>query len=168
MPGCNRPCPGLQTFHLCLHLIIILAFKHGLLPQLCLHAVDLVFHGLFPISAGPHLDGGGDTRGAHLMNHFMAAFDGRKDRIPLPFNVGAVGMQRRLQPCLAQYLFAGCDIAGDGNLPPTVQHRDQPIPSYYPRTGKIVCQTDPVDYYQICSLLCTEKIPARSLACPVT
>src|SRR5438270_9696917 len=47
------------------------------------------------------------------MHHFVAALDGSEHIVPLAFDVGAVGVQFRLQAGLGQHALAGRDFFGD-------------------------------------------------------
>ena len=58
-----------------------------------LYAAHLVIHGLHPIRASPHLDCCRNAGSAHLVDHLVATLNSGEHVVPLPFDVGAIGVQ---------------------------------------------------------------------------
>lgn len=51
--------------------------------ELCFYTFNFVGHVLIPVRARPEFQSGGDSRGAHAVDRFVAAPDGGKHRIPI-------------------------------------------------------------------------------------
>ena len=56
-----------------------------------------------------------DARRAHGVHHFVAAFDGGEDVVPLAFDVGAVGVQLGFEAGFGEHPLAGRDFLGYGS-----------------------------------------------------
>ena len=80
-----------------------------------LDAADFVLHGLVAVGAGADLDGGGDAGSAHLVDGFVAFFDGCEEGVPVAFDVGAVGVEVEGEPGVAEDAFAGGDVLTDAD-----------------------------------------------------
>lgn len=81
--------------------------------QLHVDAGDLVIECLSAVRTRADLHAAVDARCALGVHRDMAAFDGRHDDIPFTLNIGAVGMQHRLEACGFENALAGRDIRRD-------------------------------------------------------
>src|ERR1022692_4221649 len=75
-----------------------------------LNAPHLIFHGLFPVGTSSESHSTGDPRHARCMQSFVALLHGSEDAVPITLNVGAVGVQARLESGIRENTLANCDF----------------------------------------------------------
>src|ERR1039458_9357308 len=70
----------------------------------------LSFHGRFPVGTSSESHSTGDPRHARCMQSFVALLHGGEDAVPITLNVGAVGVQARLESGIRENTLANCDF----------------------------------------------------------
>ncbi len=70
------------------------------------YAIDLFLHRLLAVRACSDFDACGDSRRAHRMNTFVAAFDRSENFVPVAFDVRAVRVKLVIQASFLQHLLA--------------------------------------------------------------
>src|SRR5664280_478234 len=106
--------------------------------HLLLDAPHLVLERLNPVGARPDAERGAHARNAHVMQYFVAPPHCGEHLVPVALDVGAVGVQRRLEAGLLEYPLACRDVLRQGQANPEGDdgeideylHAGSPGPSY--------------------------------------